>query len=195
MIKCHRMKNFIKGGIIIKRKYYIIGTILLFIITMYWVNFSPWSSAELAKYNDGYGTFDMKSYNSDIAYNVLDHMEPQGFAIYKKYFIGDYLFAFAFGALQIILLYHAFNWSKLKILLCLIPLIPVCRGLCDLIENTSLLYSLLTYPIRHESLINFAAIITSIKLVLIYAWYFLVILGYIMKALIRRKEKPNKTGA
>lgn len=201
MIKSHGINYFNNKGDHYKRRYYIIGILLLFIITVYLVNFGPWSSAELAKYNNGYGTFDMKSYNSEIVYNVLDHMEPKGFVIYQKYFIGDYLFAFVFGALQIILLYNAFNWlkqdkmpshftgHKLKILRRLIPIVPVARGLCDLIENTSLLHILLTYPIRHESLINFTAIITSLKLALIYTWYFLVILGYIMKAVIRRKEK------
>ena len=97
-----------------KHRYFIIGTIILFIITLYLVNYSPWSSAEIAKYNNGYGTFDMKSYNSDIVYNVLDHMEYQGLEIYQKYFIGDYLFALVYVALQLILLVNAYNWFRFK---------------------------------------------------------------------------------
>ncbi len=153
------------------------------------VNFGPWSSAEIAKYNNGYGTFDMKSYNSDIVYNVIEHMKPQGLVIYQKYFIGDYLFALVYIALQLILLSNAFSWSKSKILRCFFFIIPVARGLCDLIENTSLLYILLAYPIRYESLVNTTAIITSLKQDLIYAWYILVVLGYIIKAIIKIRKK------
>lgn len=172
-----------------KQKYFIIGTIILFIVTLYLVNYSPWSSTEIAKYNNGYGTFDMKSYNADIIYNVLDHMEHQGLEIYQKYFIGDYLFALVYVVLQLILLDNAFSWSKSKILRYIFFIIPVVRGLCDLMENTSLLYILFTYPIRCESLVNFTAIVTSLKQVLIYVWYLLIVLGYVIKVIVKVKRK------
>lgn len=173
-----------------KRRYFIIGTIILFFITLYLVNYGPCSSMEIAKYNNGYGTFDMKSYNSQIVYDVLDHMEQKGLELYQKYFIGDYLFALVYVVLQLILLDNAFNWNKNKILRYLFFIIPVVRGLCDLAENTSLLYVLSAYPTKYEELVNFTATVTSLKQLLIFVWYALIVIGYTIKLVIKIRKKP-----
>lgn len=171
-----------------KRRNIIIGTVILFIITLYLVNYGPWSSSEIAKYNNGYGTFDMKSYNSQIVYDVLDHMEHKGLELYQKYFIGDYLFALVYVVLQLILLDNAFSWSKSKTLRYFFFIIPVVRGLCDLVENTSLLFILFAYPIRYEGLVNFTSSVTSLKQFLIYIWYALIVIGYMIKIIIKIKK-------
>lgn len=46
----------------------IIGVVLfiLFAVSLYLVDFSKYGSYEVGKYNEGYGTIDMKSYDSDI---------------------------------------------------------------------------------------------------------------------------------
>ena len=48
-----------------KRKV-IVGAILfiLFAISLYLVDYSKFGSGEVAKYNDGYGTVDMKAYDN-----------------------------------------------------------------------------------------------------------------------------------
>lgn len=56
-------------------------SIVFFCITFYWVEFSPWSGRTLAKYNDGYGTFDMKQYDEKTVYEVIEHMKPKGIHI------------------------------------------------------------------------------------------------------------------
>lgn len=43
----------------------------LFLILLYWVEGGSWSSRAVAKYNDGYGTFDMKSYDVNTVEKVL----------------------------------------------------------------------------------------------------------------------------
>lgn len=151
------------------------------------MQFGPWSEVKIAAYNNGYGTFDMKSYNADTVYQVLSWMKPRGFVLYQEYFILDYLFIPVYGIFQTLLLYNAFHWCKIKALGGLIPVVPIARGLCDLFENTSLLYILRTYPVEHEKLVNFTAKITSLKLNLITAWIVLLFLGYIIKAVIKIK--------
>lgn len=174
-----------------RRNYIIIGIVILFVATLYWVCYSPWSSRELEKYNQGYGTFDMKSYDVATVYQVLDQTEPQGFHIYEMYFIGDSIFTIVFAALQIILLLQAFSWSKSKVLLRILFSFPIIRGICDMTENISLYYILLTYPQKHVSLINFSDTVTSVKLKLIPVWLLLFLIGMIIKLIIRFNKKDK----
>lgn len=175
-------------------KYFIIGTILLFAITLYWVELSPWSSTELAKYNNGYGTFDMKSYDVHTVYKVLDQMKPEGFIIYERYFIGDYLFILALGILQILILLRAFSWSKSRLLRLFIIFLPVARGLCDIMENSLLLNVLLTYPQKHEHVVTISSKATFMKLHLITLWLLLFLFGFIVKKIkpLRNLKVNNK---
>ena len=173
-----------KGAATIKRKYFkyfIIGTILLFAITLYWVELSPWSSTELAKFNNGYGTFDMKSYDVHTVYKVLNQMKPEGFTIYERYFIGDYLFILALGILQVLILLNVFSWSKSRLLRLFIISIPAARGLCDIMENSLLLNVLLAYPQKHEHMVTISSKVTFIKLHLITLWLLLFLFGVIIK--------------
>lgn len=167
---------------------------MLFAITLYWVEISPWSSTELAKFNNGYGTFDMKSYDVLTVYKVLDQMKPKGFTIYERYFIGDYLFILALGILQILILLHAFSWSKSRLLRLFIISIPVARGLCDIMENSLLLTVLLTYPQKHEHMVTISNKATFMKLHLITLWLLLFLFGFIVKRIkpLRNLKVNNK---
>ncbi len=173
----------------IKHKFFIICTILMFFTTLYWVCYSPWSSRALAKYNDGYGTFDMKSYDAPTVYQVLDHMNPEGFTIYQKYFIGDYLFIIAFGILQIMLSLYAYSWIKSKSILGLVISVPIIRGICDLVENSLLLYILQSYPQKHINIISLSDKFTYIKLKLIPIWLLIFLTGIIIKYIKRNRRK------
>ncbi len=124
----------------------------------------------------------MKSYDSDTLYHVLEHMEPMGFTIYQKYLIGDYLFLFAFGGLQLLLLFSAYRWYLSKLIHCIFVILTIARGLADAIENSLLLYALQTFPSRHDNLVGFMSIITAAKLNLIKIWFTLILVGYTIKA-------------
>lgn len=123
----------------------------------------------------------MKSYDVHTVYKVLAQMKPKGFTIYERYFIGDYLFILALGILQILILLHAFSWSKSRLLRLFIIFIPVARGLCDIIENSLLLTVLLTYPQKHEHMITIASKATFMKLHLITLWLLLFLFGFVVK--------------
>lgn len=164
-----------------RKKYVVWGIVLLFIITFYWVEFSPWSSTALQSYNNGYGTFDMKSYDANSVYMVLDQMEPKGFSIYQKYFIGDFLFVIGFGGVQILLSLYAYKWTKAKWIRTITIGVPVARGLFDIIENILLFSVLLLYPVQHPIAVTIAGMATSMKLCMIGIWGGLFILGIVIK--------------
>ncbi|PHV69720.1 hypothetical protein CS063_14070 [Sporanaerobium hydrogeniformans] len=177
-----------------RKKYITWGIILLFIITFYWVEFSPWSSTALQSYNNGYGTFDMKSYDVKSVYTVLGQMEPKGFIIYKKYFIGDFLFVIGFGGVQILLSLYAYKWTRAKWLRIIVIGVPTARGLFDIIENILLLSILLLYPVQHPMAVTIAGMATTMKLCMIGIWGGLFILGIVIKLgqFIMRKRVLRK---
>lgn len=164
-----------------RKKYVVWGTVLLFIITFYWVEFSPWSSTALQNYNNGYGTFDMKSYDANSVYMVLDQMSPKGFTIYENYLIGDFLFIIGFGGVQILLSLYVYKWAKAKWIRPIMIGVPVARGLFDIIENTLLFSVLLLYPMQHPIAVTIAGMATSIKLCMIGIWGGLLLLGIVIK--------------
>lgn len=163
--------------------------IILFGITLYFVEFSPYSSTALAEYNNGYGTFDMKSYDVEQVNQVLTNMEPKGFTVYRQYFVCDYLFILTFGALQFYLLYIAFAWVKSKKIKGILYVIPVARGLFDFVENTLLLLVLQRFPGEISSLVKVSSIATQGKLWCIRIWYVAFLVG--VAGLIYSKRKGN----
>ena len=163
--------------------------IILFGITLYFVEFSPYSSTALAEYNNGYGTFDMKSYDVEQVNQVLNNMEPKGFTVYRQYFVCDYLFILTFGALQFYLLYIAFAWVKSKKIKGILYVIPVARGLFDFVENTLLLLVLQRFPEEISSLVKVSSIATQGKLWCIRIWYVVFLVG--VAGLIYSKRKGN----
>lgn len=178
-----------------KNKFLLAGFLLFFALILYWIELSPWSSKELAKYNNGYGTFDMKSYNQSEVYEVLDDMQPKGFEIYERYFIGDYLFTVMLGALQIMLILYAYSWLTSKTIRKLLICVPIVRSIADIMENTILLKVILAYPQRYGSLINISERVTSVKISMILVWGVLFVVGIIVK-IIKHKvdifiEKTN----
>jgi hypothetical protein len=163
-----------------KRRNLTIAVFALFIFLLIFIERGPWSSAAVAKYNHGYGTFDMKTYTPDTVYQVLDQMEAVGFDIYKKYLIGDNLFTVIFCILQLLLQSYAFLWSKSKLLHRTLYLIPMARMLLDLTENIALHHILQKYPQRLDSLINFSSIVTKTKLNLVGLWFPILMIGFII---------------
>lgn len=161
-----------------------------FALTFYWVEFSPWSSQALAAYNNGYGTFDMKSYNAETVDAILSETQPEGFRIYDRYLLGDYFFILAFGSLQLMLTKIVYKRKPKDLLFKLTLLIPILRGIFDLFENSLLLYTLKTYPTLHPAAVQVSGLATRCKLFCIGLWIALLLVG-----ICRRKNLSENTSA
>lgn len=155
--------------------------IVLFLLTLYWVEFSSWSSRALSAYNQGYGTFDMKRYDVSTVTEVLAVTSPMGITIYHRYLIGDYLFILAFGALQIMISYNVYKVFNKRPPLLFAIAVPVVRGVADFVENTMIECILLSNPNVSVWQIQCAMIATRIKLVCIAVWGILVVSGLLYR--------------
>ncbi len=161
-----------------KQRIYTIILFAVFALSLYLVEWSGIGSSAVAKYNQGYGTFDMKSYSTEGVAEVLDRMEPQGFTVYRLYFVADYFFVLTFGLLQITLLYLTYQWTRpgiRRLLYC----VPILRGICDMIENTLLLWTLNHYPDINRQVIQAASAATNMKLALIRVWSVIFLVGIV----------------
>lgn len=173
-----------------KRKI-IMGVVLfvLFAISLYLVDYSRFGSCEVARYNEGYGTVDMKSYDSGVVQDVLSKMTQEGIDVYKTYYWVDGIFIIFFGLLQCfvsVLIYSFIPQKYVKILVCLFP---IARGICDIIENTLLYITLCTFPNIDTSLVGVASIFTSMKLWTIRLWLLEVLIGMVLKIIVRINRK------
>lgn len=165
--------------------------IICFLVTFYWVEFSPWGNSGIAKYNMGYGTFDMKSYNTDIVTNILSTMEEEGFRIYKLYLLGDFLFAIAFCLLQTLLLLLVWNFISDKKIYPWFSLIPILRSLADIVENMLLLITLNNWPTYNDGIITISSYFTKMKLFMIGVWSLIFLIGIIAKIIHRFIKSSN----
>ena len=73
-----------KNGIIIR-----VFITLLFLVSLYFVEAGFCGSSVIAKYNDGFGTVDMKNYDVKTVQNALSPMNEKGIAVYKLYYLMD----------------------------------------------------------------------------------------------------------
>ena len=162
------------------KRWILLVEIILFMLTLYWVELSPLGSEALKQYNGGYGTFDMKSYDAATVEQILSIMQPQGFKLYMEYLVGDYLFILTFGTLQFTLLIMLYSWMKPSAVKKAILCVPILRGVCDFVENTLLCIILKTYPIFHPNLVRISSNATFLKLMLIKLWIILLLAGIAM---------------
>ena len=170
--------------------------IIGFVLLLYWLEGSNWSSQAVARHNGGYGTFDMKSYDAPIVKSVLASMDPEGYQVSYRYYIGDYLFIVFFGLLQYIMLQMVFgsgkSHSRLKRVTFFLSIVfLVLRGMTDIIENTILVGTLIRYPLINETMIGIASISTTTKLLSIQIWVFLLILGIVLNVILKDKKYAN----
>jgi len=162
--------------------------IILFALSLYIVEWSSIGSMAVGLYNNGYGTFDMKSYSPDIVRKVLSEMEPMGFDVYRKYFAADFFFVLTFGTLQTVLLSMAYRWVKNKKILYALCTVPVLRGAFDTVENILLLNALNQFPEINERAVNISAASTELKLLMIKIWAVIFIIGIVWGVIIRHKK-------
>lgn len=150
-----------------------------FLLTLYWVEVSPWGCQAVAEYNAGYGTFDMKMYNVAMVEHALGDMEEEGFRVSYLYYLGDYLFILFFGMTQA-MLSHALCGKWKKAYQISIGAVYV-RGMADFIENTLLVLTLCQYPTVHRGIIMSASICTQLKLWCIRIWLISLLVGMIVR--------------
>lgn len=168
-----------------------------FFLVLYWVEGSGWSSQAVAQYNGGYGTFDMKTYDVHVVETVLASMKAEGYQISYRYYMGDYLFVIFYGALQCMISQMIYHSLKTRIqlgntLALLSIIIPIVRGIADIIENTMLVCTLMRYPTINKAMIEVATIATQIKLGCIKLWGVLVLTGLIIRVILILKGKVYK---
>ena len=172
-----------ENGIIIR----IIIT-LLFLISLFFVEAGFCGSSVVAKYNNGFGTIDMKYYDMQTVQNALSPMNEKGIAIYKLYYLMDFIFVLFFGAFQIMLINDVFSFEKNKLTTIIIFSVPILRGMCDTIENIILLWTLYTYPKINELAISISAKFTLVKLMCIKVWILLIVIGLVCKVILFLKR-------
>lgn len=172
-----------KNGIIIR-----VIVILLFIVSLYFVEAGFCGSSVVAKYNGGFGTVDMKHYDVKTIQNALSPMNEKGIAIYKLYYLMDFIFILFFGAFQIMLINDVFSFERSKFTTIIIFSVPILRGICDMIENVILLWTLYTYPRINELAISVSAKFTSAKLMSIKGWIVLIVIGLVWKIILYLKR-------
>lgn len=172
-----------KNGIIIR----VIIT-LLFLVSLYFVEAGFCGSSVIAKYNDGFGTVDMKNYDVKMVQNALSPMNEKGIKVYKLYYLVDFIFVLCFGAFQLMLVNDVFSFERSKLITYIIFGVPIFRGICDIIENAILLWTLHTYPVINEMAISISAKFTSAKLMSIKIWILLVAIGLIWRVILYLKR-------
>lgn len=172
-------------------KWYLwVVVIVGFIISLYCVEVGPWGATQVGKYNEGYGTFDMKKYSVEDVRRVLAKMQPGGFIQSYRYYICDSIFLLFFGALQIMIsmaLYHRGISSGIVVILGILAIaVPIFRGVFDMIENGLLCYTLKTYPNMNETIVRISSFVTQCKLMCIRIWSLLVIVGIVIRFFKRK---------
>ena len=163
------------------------GIMLLFLISLYFVEAGFCGSRVVAKYNGGFGTLDMKKYDIESVKRALLPMSQKGLNIYKLYYLMDYIFVLFFGAFQIMLLRDVYSLCESQLLKVVILAVPVLRGFCDIVENTILLRTLFTFPKVNELAISISNCFTQVKLECIKAWGLLVFIGLIWRIVLHIK--------
>lgn len=169
-----------------KNKKRFVNTIIIigFLCTLYWVEFSTCGSQAIAQYNGGYGTFDMKSYDTNGVDKVLSNMENEGLRRYYQYYFGDYLFILFFGLTQAIVSKNVCSKDGIlkHMLVYRIGIGAILiRGIADFLENTLLLVTLIRYPSINGLVITSASICTQVKLCCIMVWIGSMIIGILKK--------------
>ena len=161
---------------------------LLFLVSLYFVEAGFCGSGVVAEYNGGFGTVDMKSYNVETVQSALSPMSEEGISVYKLYYLMDFIFILFFGAFQIMLINDVFSFERSKFTTIIIFSVPVLRGICDMIENVILLWTLYTYPRINEWAISVSAKFTSAKLMSIKGWIVLIVIGLVWKIILYLKR-------
>lgn len=171
-----------------RRKYLNVMIVIVFLVSLYFVEYGVAGSNIVASYNQGYGTFDMKYYDLSKVVQVLSEMSPKGIMIYKWYYVFDFIFVGCLLAFQCMYFTELFSWwksTKGKIVICSIPIL---RGLFDIVENIILLSTLFTFPKVNDTAIRFSMICTNAKLWMVKLWLIELIISIVLCIIIKKQK-------
>ena len=172
-----------------KRRKYLNGIIIiLFLISLYFVEYGVAGSNIVASYNHGYGTFDMKYYNPLKVVQVLSEMSLEGIVIYRWYYVFDFIFIGCFLAFQCMCFRRLFSWWNSTMGRLLVCSIPILRGLFDIVENSILLNTLFTFPQVNDTAIRISMGCTYAKLWMVKLWLVELIVGIVLCIIIKKRK-------
>lgn len=166
------------------KKCTMIIAVIFFLIGLYFTEISPFSANEVATYNGGYGTFDMKKYDIQSYKEVMN--ATTDFTIYWKYYMGDFIFIATFLNLmvQVIRGIHSDHFKKVKVAA---YIFAIARGLVDLLENCMLMYLIYGYPNVKSNLITVCNAITQMKFAFLIGWILCFVLLEVLHQIEKRK--------
>lgn len=144
-----------------------------FLLSLYWVEASSWGSMAVARYNNGYGTFDMKDYDFETVKETLENTNTVGFVAYYKYYVADFVFLVFFGFLQCRIshtVYKKIHIYQNKAVKTVVLGIPILRGIFDIAENSLLLITIAVFPKMNAGMVSAASFSTQCKLWCIRIW-------------------------
>lgn len=154
---------------------------LLFLISLYMVEIGPFGSHSIAKLNRGYGTFDMKYYNSSSIKFVLDNMSYKDINVFYKYYICDFIFIIMLFIIQYLLAMRVFKQYGYIRMFKLTVLAFTLRAIFDISENIMLISIINSYPNLNNILICVSSIFTIMKFIMIGIWTIFMVCGLINK--------------
>jgi len=162
------------------------GIILLFLISFYLVEFGPFSSMQLAKHNNGYGTFDMKDYNLATVQEVLSTMDSEGFVIARNYYLCDGFFVVMLFIVEYQL--GAFIAKKINVIFIGMNIIAGMRGIMDFIENILLSSCIHSFPKINERIVFISGVITRVKFLMMGIWILMLVSILLWKGYVALKK-------
>ena len=171
-----------------RRKYLNVIIVMLFLVSLYFVEQGVAGSNVVATYNNGYGTFDMKQYDPLKVVQVLSEMKPEGIRIYRWYYVFDFIFIICFLVFQCMLSIGVFSWWKSYMGKVFVCLIPILRGIFDIVENIILLRTLFTFPNINDTAIKISALCTGAKLWMVKLWLIELIIGIVLCIIIKKRK-------
>lgn len=166
--------------------------VVLLGLGIYLVYLSPWSSASLAEYNKGYGAFDLHFYTVDSVAYVLFFMQPEGFALYDRYLIGDTILIVALLMFQVMMSRLAYDGRTRDSIFKILILFSFLRFVCDLLENGCLYYVVHQFPTVNELLINIASIATLGKVICLAPWLVMILAAMARGFKLRKYKKRGR---
>jgi hypothetical protein len=109
------------------------------------------------------------SYGVEEAYDLMDNYGPEARTLYwKMALVVDNPYAVVYSIALMLLLILVFSALAVKSrFIRQLVFFPILAGIADIFENASLAYLLTSFPVRHEAVMQFASLCTSLK------WIFL----------------------
>ncbi|MCB0651696.1 MAG: hypothetical protein KDC85_10510 [Saprospiraceae bacterium] len=119
------------------------------------------------------------SYNAAETYALIDSYGAEGRTLYwKMALVVDNPYAVVYGIsfMLILIFVLSVSFTESRFLKTL-AFLPILAALFDLLENGSIAYLLISFPVSHVALVQFASFCTSMKWISLVGAVFLLIYG------------------